>query len=88
MASPTRPTHLRCNFLSNPLGLDDPAPRLSWQVNAGGRRGARQTAYRLRVSTQRNGAADLWDSGKINSATTDGIASLIDWVAQNRTLFA
>lgn len=27
------PTHLRCEFLENPLGMDCLAPRLSWWLN-------------------------------------------------------
>jgi len=73
MPSPTRPTQLRCNFLPNPLGLDDPAPRLSWQVASDGRRGARQIAYRIRVSSRRTGEANLWDSQRVNSSAADGI---------------
>jgi len=73
MPSPTRPVHLRCNHLVNPLGQHDLAPRLSWQLATDNRRGAKQTAYRITVSTSRNGAADLWDSGVVKSDATHGI---------------
>ncbi|MBQ7269658.1 MAG: family 78 glycoside hydrolase catalytic domain [Bacteroidales bacterium] len=54
--------------IENPIGIDNPAPRFSWQMEDG-RSGARQTAYRIRV------AADspdfdgnmVWDSGSIAS---------------------
>lgn len=74
MATSTRPVHLRCNHLVNPLGQHDPAPCLSWQLAAGHRRGARQTAYRITVATKRTGAGDLWDSGWVKSEATHGIA--------------
>lgn len=73
MPSPTLPTQLRCNFLVNPLGVNDAAPRLSWRLATNGRRGARQTAYRVTVSTQRNGRADLWNSGRVASDATNNI---------------
>ena len=57
---------LRCEYQSNPLGIEVDRPRLSWQLTSS-RRGARQTAYRVNVSSQRNGPADLWDSGTIKS---------------------
>jgi len=74
MPSPTRPVQLRCNYFANPLAIHDPAPRLSWRLATDGRRGARQTAYRIRVATRRNGPADLWDSGKLISDATTHVA--------------
>jgi len=63
------PVKLRCEYTVNPLGIDNVTPRLSWQM-AHGRRGARQTAYQLRVSTLRDmeaKPATLWDTGKVVS---------------------
>lgn len=63
-------TILRVEYLTDPVGLDVPAPRLSWKMKKDVR-GARQTAYRIRVATSdsllRNNIPDLWDSGKIES---------------------
>jgi alpha-L-rhamnosidase len=73
MATSTRPVQLRCNHLTNPLGQHDSTPRLSWRLATDGRRGALQTAYRIQVSTKRNGPADLWDSKWVNSDATSGI---------------
>jgi len=68
-----RPTYLRCEYLSNPVGVGEPQPRLSWELT-GTARGARQTAYRILAATRRNllapGKADLWDTGKVASAAT------------------
>jgi alpha-L-rhamnosidase len=75
--SATALTHLRCEYLVNPLGLDELAPRLSWQL-ATARRGARQTHYRLRVASSpaklARGEADRWDSGRVASDRTTHIA--------------
>ena len=76
MEETLRVTRLRCEYLEDPLGIDVVRPRLSWNIESS-RRGARQTAWRLRVasSTQRlaQGQADLWDSGRIEDARTTHI---------------
>ncbi|MCC7350421.1 MAG: family 78 glycoside hydrolase catalytic domain [Phycisphaerales bacterium] len=67
------PERLRCEYLENPLGMDEPRPRLSWQVRDP-RRGAAQRAYQVRVATSKRlleeGSADVWDSGKVESDRT------------------
>ncbi|UCD30690.1 MAG: family 78 glycoside hydrolase catalytic domain, partial [Planctomycetota bacterium] len=61
---------LRCEYLTNPLGIDVTEPRLSWIVESG-ERGVRQAAYRIIVSSSLynliNNIGDLWDTGKIQS---------------------
>jgi alpha-L-rhamnosidase len=42
-------SHLMCEGLVEPMIVDTPAPRLSWRLDAP-ERGARQTAYQLRVA--------------------------------------
>ncbi len=68
---------LRVEYLTNPIGLDVPAPRLSWKMKKDVR-GARQTAYRIRVATSDSlllkNTPDLWDSGKIESDQSIQIA--------------
>ena len=63
-------TNLVCEYRPNPLGIDVTAPRLGWQMQSD-RRGARQTAYRILAASGpqrlREGEADLWDSGKIET---------------------
>jgi alpha-L-rhamnosidase len=63
-------TNLRCEYRSNPLGIDVVAPRLSWQWQTD-RPGVRQTAYRLLAASDPSllaeGQADLWDSGQVES---------------------
>ena len=62
--------NLRCEYLSNPLGIDAANPRLSW-VLASKQRSEKQTAYQVIVASSAglldadNG--DLWDSGKVAS---------------------
>lgn len=60
-----RPVHLRCEYLENPLGIDERQPRLSWWLDTAHRRGARQTACQVQVSSVQGGPPDLWDSGKL-----------------------
>ena len=62
--------NLRCEYCTNPLGLDTPKPRLSWILSSS-RRAQRQTAYRILVASSRDALAgnrgELWDSGKVAS---------------------
>jgi alpha-L-rhamnosidase len=65
-----QPVNLRSEYLTDPLGLDSPRPRLSWVIESD-LRGERQTAYQVLVSTRpellESGHPDLWDSGKVAS---------------------
>ncbi len=73
------PTDLRCEFRTNPLGLGETAPRLSWRLEAGDRsaRGLRQSAWQVRVAATAEalaaGRADGWDTGKISSDASNNI---------------
>ncbi|MBQ1938418.1 MAG: hypothetical protein II364_05575, partial [Bacteroidales bacterium] len=65
------PVSLTCEKMVQPNCIDIPQPRLSW-INApvdGSVKGARQSAYRIRVASSREGLAkaDLWDSRKVKS---------------------
>jgi alpha-L-rhamnosidase len=59
------PSRLRCEYATNPIGIGEPRPRLSWWVNDD-RQGAKQTAYQIRAGSTPNGA-DRWDSGRVAS---------------------
>jgi len=65
-------TNLQCGYWSDPLGVDDPNPRLSWQLQSdtAGLRSQSQTACRVLVASSTNLLAnnqgDLWDSGQTN----------------------
>jgi alpha-L-rhamnosidase len=72
-AAEAGPTELRVDDLKTPLGIDDPTPRFSWQLQDT-TRGARQTAYQVLVSSSAAlltaGKADVWDSGRIDSGAS------------------
>jgi alpha-L-rhamnosidase len=71
------PVHLRCEYLQNPLGMDAAAPQLSWQSDST-ERNWKQTAYEILVASSADrlaaGQADVWDSGKISSDESVGVA--------------
>src|SRR3954451_11828404 len=76
-AASATPVHLRCEYLQNPLAIDATTPHLSWQSDSS-ERNWKQSAYEVLVASSadrlRAGQADVWDSGKINSDTSVGIA--------------
>lgn len=63
-------TNLHCDYLTNPLGIDDFKPRLSWVLESG-ERGQRQTAYQIVVASSpellAKSQGDHWDTGRIAS---------------------
>ena len=67
------PDRLRCEYLTNPLGIDAARPRLSWILSSTVQ-GDRQTAYRVTAASTEQLLAgdkpDLWDSGKVSSNET------------------
>lgn len=69
-------SNLRCEYLVDPLGLDETVPRLSWELT-GTRRGLRQTAYRILVASSEakltHLEADRWDSGQVAADRTTQI---------------
>lgn len=69
-ADPVAPAGLKCEYKTNPLGMDVPQPRFSWQV-VSGERGWLQSAYQIRVAQSpaalNQGAELIWDSGKVAS---------------------
>jgi alpha-L-rhamnosidase len=67
----TGSTELRVDDLKTPLGIDDAAPRFSWQLKDPAR-AAKQTAYQVEVATSEDGLGkpDVWDSGKITSGAS------------------
>jgi alpha-L-rhamnosidase len=62
--------NLKCEYLINPLGIDNPNPRLIWSV-VDGRNGAGQSAYQVFVGTDSlevsSGVGTQWNSGKVDS---------------------
>jgi len=63
-------TGLTCEYLTNPLGIDETKPRLSWKLESD-KRGQKETAYHILVASSQEKLAkdegDFWDTGKIES---------------------
>jgi alpha-L-rhamnosidase len=67
---PLAPEGLRCEYLTNPMGVDTPRPRFFWVLGHSERHQA-QTAYEITVSTQAAAeTGDMWSSGKVVSAAS------------------
>jgi hypothetical protein len=73
---PLLPYDLRCDYETNPVGVDSLHPELSWKLDSG-RRGDRQTAYQILVAASEAALArdegDVWDSGRVGSGENSGI---------------
>lgn len=63
-------SNLRCELLVNPVGIDYPNPRLSWEIT-GNQRNVIQTGYHILVASTKKkldaNEGDLWDTGIVNS---------------------
>lgn len=70
------PVNLRCEYETNPQGVDIPQPRLFWTLESP-ERGQRQSAYQIVVASSisllADDKGDLWDSGKVASDETTHI---------------
>jgi alpha-L-rhamnosidase len=64
------PSQLKCEYSDNPLGIDNPQPRLSWILESK-QRAEKQTAYQILAATSeallKSDSGDLWDTGKVAS---------------------
>ena len=67
------PSGLKCEYRTEPLGIDSLAPRLSWIVESS-LRGQAQSAYQVLTADSLQALAsdtgNLWDSGKVPSGET------------------
>lgn len=67
---------LKCEYETNPIGLDVQSPRLSWRIESD-QKGVLQLSYQIIVSnsmeelSKNNG--DVWDSRRISAANSTGI---------------
>lgn len=75
---PVRPapplvTQLRCEYLEDPEAVENPRPRLFWQLESD-ERGQHQTAWQVLVASSprflREDRADVWDSGCVAGEAT------------------
>jgi alpha-L-rhamnosidase len=74
------PDRLRCEYLVNPIGIDVVNPRFDWVLDApaSAPRNLSQAAWQILVASTpellSKDQGDLWDSGKVTSGDTTGIA--------------
>ena len=68
---------MKCEYLSNPEGIDVTNPRLSWKLESP-ERGQVQKAYRILVASSptvlQQNKGDFWDSGRQDTDQTSQIA--------------
>jgi len=62
-------TKLRCEYLTNPLGLGEPHPRFSWVLQADSSN-VMQKSYRVQVGANRGFVPLLWDTEAISSSSS------------------
>ena len=73
------PAQLQCESKSNPVGLSETNPRLSWQVSAtnSSERGQYQSAYQIQVASTpqllAGNVGNLWDTGEVMTNQTSQI---------------
>ncbi|MEO6313699.1 MAG: family 78 glycoside hydrolase catalytic domain [Chitinophagaceae bacterium] len=76
-ASPLQPGTLTCEYTTNPLGIDMPSPRLSWNFSSAGRNQV-QSAYEIIVSDDpaviSKGMGNAWTTRKIVSSENIQVA--------------
>ena len=65
-----QPYNLRCEYMTDPMGIENMNPQLSWMLKSAGRN-HKQSAYRILVSASQQNldkdTGDLWDTGIIQS---------------------
>jgi alpha-L-rhamnosidase len=72
-------SQLRCEYKTDPVGIDEVQPRLSWILEASKSkdRGLKQSAYQILVASSsgllKSGKGDLWDTGRVASDQSLGI---------------
>ena len=67
--SPVKIYALTCEHLTNPTGIGNPLPRLSWKLDSK-RTGEAQTAWEIRAAfsiKDLTGTSPIWDSGRVIS---------------------
>ena len=73
--SQIQPRQLQCEYRTDPRGIDQPQPRLSWVLESvdpqSAARGMQPTAYQVLVSSSEQllqaNRGDLWNSGRVSS---------------------
>ncbi len=66
-----------CDYAARPLGIENPHPRLSWELQSSAR-AQDQSAYQIQVSSRADfpasAPADLWDTGRVVSHRSNQVA--------------
>ncbi len=79
--------NLRCEELTDPIGIDKLEPRLSWELESA-LKGVIQTSYRIIVSSDKTkldrNEGDIWDSGVTPGSQTFGIKYSGETLLKNR----
>lgn len=62
--------NLKCEYLTNPIGIDTESPRFTWQIETS-KPGIVQTSFQIFMGTDslevESGKGNIWNSGKIKS---------------------
>ncbi|TYP78971.1 family 78 glycoside hydrolase catalytic domain [Paenibacillus methanolicus] len=69
---------LRCEYMDNPLGVDRPNPKFSWETACAVDDGdVLQSAYRILVASDESAlerhVGDLWDSGRVDGDSQNAV---------------
>lgn len=59
-------TDLQVEYFTNPIGIDDSHPRLSWKIESD-QRNTNQSAYQLQVTESDDFSTVIWDTGEVES---------------------
>lgn len=57
---------LQVEYFTNPAGIDDQNPRLSWKIESN-TRNTQQTSYQVQVSGSQDFSDVIWDTGQVES---------------------
>lgn len=58
--------NLQVEYFTDPIGIDDPNPRLSWKIKSN-QRNTHQTFYQIQVSETGDFSDVIWDTGQVES---------------------
>jgi alpha-L-rhamnosidase len=87
---PLPPNNLKCEYLSDPLGIDVRQSRFAWALEHT-ERGERQSAYQILVATRPELLAqdqgNQWDTGKVSSAQSTQVVYAGKPVESGRTYY-
>ena len=87
---PMRVVRLRCEYLADPMGIETASPRLRWVLESSERR-QRQSGYQILVASEPGKLsaerAELWNTGKVDSAESVHVAYAAKRIGSGRRCF-